>query len=130
MILALRTDNPQAEIYVCSPDKKQIADVVWHAHRSLSKEIHHKIEELFDGADIGYPDLSGVIFYKGPGSFTGLRIGASVANTLAGELDIPIVGSSGNDWLEQGFALLRQDTKNRIVLPDYGAEPRTTKPKK
>lgn len=41
-------------------------------------------------------DISKICVEKGPGSFTGLRVGAAVANTLGYLLDIPINGKKGN----------------------------------
>ncbi|MBR0424413.1 hypothetical protein IJI79_02875 [Candidatus Saccharibacteria bacterium] len=46
--------------------------------------IHEKLQE--NGAD--WQDISEIKFMKGPGSFTGLRIGASIVNTLIHELNL------------------------------------------
>ncbi|MDP3998289.1 MAG: tRNA (adenosine(37)-N6)-threonylcarbamoyltransferase complex dimerization subunit type 1 TsaB [bacterium] len=40
-------------------------------------------------------DLTGIEVNLGPGSFTGLRVGAAVANTLSSFLKVPINGKSG-----------------------------------
>lgn len=129
MILTIRTDNPKAEFGLYS-DHKRLEYIKWQADRRLSADIHEKLDELFDKQKTGYADLEGIVVYKGPGSFTGLRIGISVANTIANEIDIPIVGSSGEDWISQGVELLAQNPEARLVLPEYGSEPKTTKPKK
>jgi tRNA threonylcarbamoyladenosine biosynthesis protein TsaB len=50
------------------------------------------IEELLNEAGLPLQDLAGVAVTSGPGSFTGLRIGLTVAKTLAQVLDIPVVG--------------------------------------
>jgi tRNA threonylcarbamoyladenosine biosynthesis protein TsaB len=38
-------------------------------------------------------DIEGVVCFKGPGSFTGLRIGLTVGNALAYAQNIPVVAS-------------------------------------
>ncbi|MBU0705894.1 tRNA (adenosine(37)-N6)-threonylcarbamoyltransferase complex dimerization subunit type 1 TsaB [Patescibacteria group bacterium] len=43
-------------------------------------------------------DLDGVFVIKGPGSFTGLRVGLSVANQFAHQLKIPIIGLRTDEW--------------------------------
>lgn len=129
MILTIRTDKPQAEVGLYEADKK-LEYILWEAGRSLSQSLHEKIEELLGRRGIDYSSLIGVVIYKGPGSFTGLRIGASVANALAGELDIPIAGSSGEDWIVAGIGALKAEPGKRLAVLDYGSEPKTTKPKK
>lgn len=44
------------------------------------------------------PDLKGVFVIKGPGSFTGLRVGLSVANQFSHQLKIPITGLRTDEW--------------------------------
>lgn len=129
MILTLRTDKPEAEIGLYE-DNEKLAYVKWLADRNLSTDIHKKIDELFKQKGIGYQDLAGIILYKGPGSFTGLRIGASVANTIAYELGIPIAGTNGAGWIEAGIALLKSEPDRRVAELEYGEPPKTTKPRK
>ncbi len=74
--------------------------------------IHDKLQE--NGAD--WPDISEITFYSGPGSFTGLRIGAAVVNALADELQIPLYDHHG--------------AKHQIILPDYGRPANISTPKK
>jgi tRNA threonylcarbamoyladenosine biosynthesis protein TsaB len=129
MILTIRTDNPDAELGLHN-DKEEKSYLKWRADRNLSSDIHKKIDELFAKQGIDYSGLSGVIIYKGPGSFTGLRIGFSVANTIANELDIPIAALGGEKWINDGLKILKSEPGRRTVLPYYGSEPKTTKPKK
>ena len=49
------------------------------------------IEELLASANLKLSDLDAIAVSKGPGSYTGLRIGASTAKGLCYALDIPLI---------------------------------------
>ena len=108
-------------------DERQIAVESWQAHRQLSETIHTKIVELLKKQKLEWADIEGIVFYGGPGSFTGLRIGASVVNGLSSSLEIPLAQSSGERWIEDGIVSLI-DGKSEVAVPEYGAQPRVTKP--
>src|SRR5690606_26392897 len=57
------------------------------------------IQEVMAAAGIGYGDLSAVAVSKGPGSYTGLRIGTSTAKGLCYALNIPLIGIGTLDLL-------------------------------
>lgn len=80
--------------------------------RDLLKNIHEKLQE--NGKD--WRDLTEIQFMAGPGSFTGLRIGAVVVNTLADDLKIPLYNHRGE--------------KVDLILPEYGRPANITPPKK
>jgi len=134
LILAIRTDNPKVELHLFDAldAKSVIALETWQAHRILAETLHTRIKKLLDAHAKNIQDLSSVIFYSGPGSFTGLRIGAAVANALAAGLNIPVVASSGERWLQQGQSLLSsaQTPNDSIVIPTYGSDPHITTPRK
>lgn len=50
------------------------------------------ISKLLDRQNLIFKDLTGIEVEVGPGSFTGLRVGVSVANTLGFALGIPVNG--------------------------------------
>ncbi len=80
-------------------------------------------------------DLTGIVVAAGPGSFTGLRIGISVANTMAYAKNIPIVApaetKSIEDLLQKGLRMLKSAGSQFDVaaVPFYGADPHITQPK-
>lgn len=129
IILTIRTDNPNAEIGLFDDDE-QLAYEVWEAHRQLSSTILVKIRQLLESLDKDWQDIGGIVFFSGPGSFTGLRIGVTVANTVAATLDVPIVGRNGDDWIAQGARDLASSKNDKLVVPFYGREPHITVPKK
>lgn len=79
--------------------------------RNLLKFVHDCLVE--NGAD--YRDITEIRFFSGPGSFTGLRIGAAVVNTLADQLGVPLFDHHGN--------------RREIIVPEYGRSANTTLPK-
>ena len=78
----------------------------------LLKFIHDKLAEN----NKTLQDITEITFMSGPGSFTGLRIGATIINTLASELDIPLYDHHGK--------------KHQIIIPDYGRPANISKPRK
>lgn len=80
--------------------------------RDLLKYIHDRLQE--QGAD--WRDLTEITFMSGPGSFTGLRIGATIVNTLSSELKIPLYNHRGE--------------KVKLIMPEYGRPANISAPKK
>lgn len=128
LILTLRTDKPEAEIGLFNDDEK-LTYVTWPAHRQLAETIHAKLKESLESQSLELSDVAGIIVFKGPGSFTGLRIGLSVANALADSLQVPVVGETGEQWIQQGSDQLQKGNNQQIILPKYGSPPHTTQPK-
>jgi len=127
--LALRTDKPEAELYIYD-GRSLLAELKWQAHLQLAETLNSKVDEILNKSSISYKDIDGIAVYKGPGSFTGLRIGMSVANALAYSLGIPIVSLSGDHWLENAIKKLGRGHNDKVSVPEYGAPPRVTKPRK
>ena len=58
---------------------------------SHSEQLHLFIEEALKGASFVFSDLDAIAVSKGPGSYTGLRIGVSAAKGLCFSLDLPLI---------------------------------------
>jgi tRNA threonylcarbamoyladenosine biosynthesis protein TsaB len=129
IILTIRTDKPEAEIGIYEGEK-QLAYEIWQAHRELAETIHKKIQQMLSELSKSWNDIEGIVCFRGPGSFTGLRIGLTVANALAYAQNIPVVARTDPNWLERGIKDLLAGQNDKIVIPEYGAEPNTTKPRK
>ena len=78
----------------------------------LLQFIHDKLQEN----DQDWHDITDISFMSGPGSFTGLRIGASIVNTLAHELNIPLKDHHGKT--------------HKQIIPNYGRPANISKPVK
>ncbi|HSH56063.1 MAG TPA: tRNA (adenosine(37)-N6)-threonylcarbamoyltransferase complex dimerization subunit type 1 TsaB [Candidatus Limnocylindrales bacterium] len=128
IILTLRTDKPEAEIGLYN-DSSQLAHEQWLAHRQLAETLHKKISKLLTSQNLHLTDIEAIVCYEGPGSFTGLRIGLSVANALTYSLKVPIVGTTSDTWVQHGIEKLQAGYRQAVVLPEYGAEAHITLPK-
>lgn len=129
ILLSIRTDKPEAEISL-HDGETQLAYETWTAHRQLAETLHTKIETLLKSCGKDWLDITGIVCFQGPGSFTGLRIGLSVANALAYSYGLPIVATQDPHWLETGLARLAKGETDTQVLPYYGADAHITPPKK
>lgn len=129
MILTIRTDKPESELGLYGLNGQKLKYEIWQAHRQLSETILTKIEDLMRSQNLTYDDLTVLIFYKGPGSFTGLRIGASVANAIAYAQGINSVAKTGENWIVEGLESLTNGQTENLV-PFYGSDPHITQQKK
>ena len=78
-VIALQEDNPKNE-----PER----------HFSHAEKLQGYITQVLDRANISKNDLDAIAVSKGPGSYTGLRIGVSAAKGICYALDIPLLAIS------------------------------------
>lgn len=71
-------------------------------HFVHSEKLHVLVEELMNDLNTSLNDFSAVVVDKGPGSYTGLRIGVSAAKGWAYALDIPVVTLNAHQIIANG----------------------------
>lgn len=89
MILAIETATP-----VCSVALQRNNRLVWEK-RIEGNGVHSErlftfTEELLERASIKIKDLDAILFSRGPGSYTGLRIGAAAVKGFLYGRDVPL----------------------------------------
>jgi tRNA threonylcarbamoyladenosine biosynthesis protein TsaB len=128
MILLLDTSTPVCKLTLVDGDWRYEDE--WQADRELARKLLSYLREQLGKNNKTFSDISGIGAYRGPGSFTGLRIGLTVLNTIADGQTVPIVGAEGEGWQAEVLAKLDRGDNERIVLPLYGSEAIITKPRK
>ncbi|MDD3035712.1 MAG: tRNA (adenosine(37)-N6)-threonylcarbamoyltransferase complex dimerization subunit type 1 TsaB [Candidatus Saccharimonadaceae bacterium] len=128
MILLLDSSTPVCRLILI--DENWRRDIEWQADRTLAKGLLKFIDSSLNNNDRTWSDISAIGVFEGPGSFTGLRIGMTVLNTMVDTLHIPIVGGRGKDWQDRVLEKLNSSVNEKLVLPYYGSEAKITLPKK
>jgi tRNA threonylcarbamoyladenosine biosynthesis protein TsaB len=124
MILYLDTSDKVTKIALDDEE------YTFETDRSLARDLLKILRNLLEENHKTFQDLTGIAVFRGGGSFTGLRIGATVANALAHELKIPIVGEIGPNWRAKSALRLKSQENDRLVLPLYGRPANITAPRK
>jgi tRNA threonylcarbamoyladenosine biosynthesis protein TsaB len=91
MIICLETSTTVCSVALC--DKSGVVALKEStANKSHASQLTVFIEELLSHEGIKAGDLEAVAVSKGPGSYTGLRIGVSTAKGIAYAASIPLIG--------------------------------------
>ena len=95
-ILCVDTSTEACSVAVlCSTDKEQvIRDHFMLAPREHTQKILPTVEKVLQQSGLTLSEIDIVAYGRGPGSFTGVRIGISIAQGLAYGIDKPMVGVS------------------------------------
>lgn len=128
MILLLDTSTSLCKLTFIT-DEWHYSDE-WQADRMLAKGLLLYLQEQLEKNGKAWSDVSAIGVFRGPGSFTGLRIGLTVLNTIADSQSIPIVGGTGEGWQNEVLQKIRGGENEKIVLPLYGSDANITKPRK
>lgn len=92
-VLAIDTSNYVLGIALID-EEKVIGEHITNVKVNHSVRVMPAIEQLMKECGVVPADLTKIVVAKGPGSYTGVRIGVTIAKTLAWSLNIPLVGVS------------------------------------
>lgn len=91
IILHLETATTNCSVSISRDDEIIVLKENNAASYSHSEQLHVFIKEALKEASLSFSDLDAVAISKGPGSYTGLRIGVSAAKGICFSLDIPLI---------------------------------------
>ena len=94
LILLIETATKSCSVSLSSENKIIACKEEVNKQYSHAEKLTVFITELFKTQDFSIKDLDAIAVSKGPGSYTGLRIGISTAKGLCYALDIPLISVS------------------------------------
>ena len=137
MILLLDTSTSLCHLWL-GRDADSLIYSQWQAERNLADGLLKFMSDALHQQNSTLHDITAIAIVTGPGSFTGLRIGITVCNTLADSMNVPIIGATKSkdsdivdrQWLINAMNRLENGENDRIVMPMYGSDAHITAPKK
>jgi|TARA_X000000950_G_C13879738_1_gene646401 tRNA threonylcarbamoyladenosine biosynthesis protein TsaB len=115
-ILHLETSTKQCSVALAHKGELLASRILLNDSFSHSEKLHLFISEVLQEAKLKSADLDAVAVSKGPGSYTGLRIGVAAAKGLCFGLDIPLIALNALKILAQ--ASTEQNTDYIIPMMD------------
>lgn len=112
-ILQIETATPVCSVAI-AVNGKTVALVEESAQNIHAAKLTLFIEEVMQKSGLKYTDLDAVAVSKGPGSYTGLRIGVSTAKGLCFALDKPLIGVNTLQMMANGYVMQNPTYKGLI----------------
>ena len=114
--LLIDTSNQPLSVALVKDDKVE-AEINSNEKRNHSAQLMPAVEKLFESASFTKNEVDAVVVAQGPGSYTGLRIGVTVAKTLAYSLDAELYGVSSL----KALAATIDSTSEDDIVPIFDA---------
>lgn len=93
-----------------------IADQTNREGNTHASQLHAMVEKLLKETGYSFNHLNAIAVSKGPGSYTGLRVGVSAAKGFGYALNIPVIGISTLKSLS-AQVLVRTENKEELLVP-------------
>lgn len=113
-ILCLETATEICSVAVCGDGQLLTLEEIKTPYQHAA-QLAVLVDQCLKNLSITFKDLDGIAVSNGPGSFTGLRIGAAAAKGFAYALGIPIVAIDSLKALANGSLDYIRPGKNIIV---------------
>jgi tRNA threonylcarbamoyladenosine biosynthesis protein TsaB len=127
MLLGIDTATQMASVALYDLSRGWVlGEESWYSANRHTVELMPRLDRLLGQQGVAPAALTGLVVSLGPGSFTGLRIGLSVAKGLALALHVPIVGIPTLDVVAQPHMIqplpiwaILQAGRGRICAAQY-----------
>ncbi|HDR1021507.1 TPA: tRNA (adenosine(37)-N6)-threonylcarbamoyltransferase complex dimerization subunit type 1 TsaB [Pasteurella multocida] len=88
-LLALDTSTEACSVALLYKGEKTVLDEL--AQRTHTQRILPMVDQILSQSGIALKQVDGLVFGRGPGSFTGVRVGVGIAQGLALGADLPVI---------------------------------------
>lgn len=102
-ILYLETSSKNCSVAISDNEKLLCLTEEVSENYKQSESLHTFVEWALEGAEISLKDIEAVSLGRGPGSYTGLRIGASSAKGFCYGLKIPLIAVNSMESMIEPF---------------------------
>jgi tRNA threonylcarbamoyladenosine biosynthesis protein TsaB len=92
MILCIETSTRNCSVAICWEHRVLAQRSMTDTHYVHAEFLHQLIQDVLSEAQVGLDSIKAIGISKGPGSYTGLRIGVAAAKGLAFALKCPLIG--------------------------------------
>lgn len=103
-----------------------LAEQTWHTDFNHSIQLAPSLQSLLSRANVASTDLTALAVCIGPGSYSGLRVGVSLAKGMAAARHLPLIGISALDIIaaaqphySDGLIVVVQAGRERIIVGRY-----------
>ncbi|WP_075185576.1 tRNA (adenosine(37)-N6)-threonylcarbamoyltransferase complex dimerization subunit type 1 TsaB [Teredinibacter haidensis] len=121
MLRILALDASTEVCSVAVNNGEQVISRYCDTPKSHSKELLPLIDEVLREAGIALNNLDAIAVARGPGSFTGIRIGLGIVQGLSYGANLPIVGVNTLEVMVQGYRDQSRDDGSAIYVPALDA---------
>ena len=123
-LAAIDTSSDRAGVALF--DGSSVGAIAWNARRTHTVTTLEQLDHLLRLTGIGLDALAAVAVATGPGSFSALRVGSSIAKGLSFSLNIPLLGISTTDaiaaqlaWTGRPVIAVMTAGRGRVVWSRY-----------
>lgn len=111
-ILSIETATKNCSVAIAKDGNTIFCKEIAELGYSHAEQLHLFIADVLQEANISFADVNAIAVSKGPGSYTGLRIGVSAAKGLCYALGIPLISIDTLSVLAQQI-----DVENGLIIP-------------
>lgn len=112
-ILHIETSSKNCSVAISDGDQLLCLCEEVSENYKQSESLHNYVKWALEGAKLTLKDIEAISLGKGPGSYTGLRIGASSAKGFCYGLQIPLIATNSLETMIEPFLVMDYD----LVIP-------------
>lgn len=123
MIVAVSTSSPCVGVALLTEDARVIGASSLPANMASSGACLAMLQSLLDRNGLKLADATLFAADLGPGSFTGVKVGVTLAKTWAFALDVPVTGAESFDLIDPCGTVAIPSKRGEFFIRRVGADP-------